>query len=798
MRKLTTIIALAALTAACSQDPTDGAGVAAGEILPVEFTLDGSISRADTDETTDFTTSTDLQFTLASTTASATEATSTAAYTYDPTALTLTKADNSTGLYAVANGTYTLLIASPAGSFKQVGTTTTYAHEITRYSDNPYDILHIYDRSLYVDGVVAKENSSTTSYYEFPLGDIRLYDKRSKVKFNFRANPDGEDTRQVNDIYLADVYPSGYYCPISDTIILYDGVTPETVRHFSAFTQETNNTPITYSKGADYVTAATTEDDDFIYFVASDYSDKTLGIQYPTLVIALPDGENSRNTYVPLDINMEAMKYYTYDITISSVSLSVTVTSSSDWDDGGSIGGTVDVIAKYTINTQTGVIEWEIGGDSTEVNDPDPVDPDPVTLEVDFTADESSNCYLLNPASDGSSVYYIPVKRIDEYWDDTDYINDAYENTNITSLGTNWEALMCWHDFSGSSAAPINDVVIERSTAPDGTTPCVKVTIPKEMAQKENHCNIGYLVRTIDKQKVLWSWHLWITDYNPYDTTPTADNTKATDTNGDPCVYTVEGGELHRYDNTYFKTGGVYVDKLIMDRDIGARSADFEGHGAVKTAPITKPGAFYYQYGRKDPFPALSIGVNGYYHQIGYNLTNQVTMQTSVNNPTVMHTNSYANNWCSEFDSTSIIWNDVKITNKDYDEDKSIFDPSPQGFRVPINGTWTGFTGSTATNELANPDNYTFPLMNYDSKGNLELPYDRTYKGFAYYPATGSSRSWSATSYYISGSATNGYHRSATPSAAWWGYTMAQSSTGVTVQSSNSRGYSWPVRAIQE
>ncbi|MFR9597291.1 MAG: hypothetical protein SNH79_06930, partial [Rikenellaceae bacterium] len=69
------------------------------------------------------------------------------------------------------------------------------------------------------------------------------------------------------------------------------------------------------------------------------------------------------------------------------------------------------------------------------------------------------------------------------------------------------------------------------------------------------------------KSTILWTWHIWITDYNPDEIAKQNENPTLTATNS---KYTATGveGELHRYSSTMW-TSGVLVGKFIMDRNIG-------------------------------------------------------------------------------------------------------------------------------------------------------------------------------------------------------------------------------------
>jgi hypothetical protein len=174
---------------------------------------------------------------------------------------------------------------------------------------------------------------------------------------------------------------------------------------------------------------------------------------------------------------------------------------------------------------------------------------------------------------------------------------------------------------------------------------------------------------------ILWSWHLWVTNYEPdkYDGSgwTTLGN------------YTVPGGQVQSYDGAMWQSGGALYGKVMMDRDLGSIADSYSA--AVSTAATkTSRGQLYYQFGRKDPFPAAGLSTIP-------RVPGPVTIATSVNNPTTWYT--YIGNWTSDADGTDYLWNDpnVLLTSGA----KSIYDPCPIGWRLPLDGTWNDF--STAT-----------------------------------------------------------------------------------------------------
>ncbi len=397
---------------------------------------------------------------------------------------------------------------------------------------------------------------------------------------------------------------------------------------------------------------------------------------------------------------------------------------------------------------------------------------------VDLRTESSSNCYILNPSTTNDRTYIIPIEeRIVDFW--TNYAGSSYKTISLTSTD-DWEYEVLWYDCDSDPIDGESALTIAQFPESD-LGEALQITIPQSYT---NYGNIVVAVKSKNSGSVgsiLWSWHLWLTDYNPDSRTHSA---------GDAGAYLVDGGAIHRYDGTIWETG-VYADKFIMDRNLGARNAtDYAGSGK---------GALYYQWGSKNPIPGTGANFTDGYS--GTTSTSPIltgtsdgeTFATVTQNPTTHYfindsgdgDNGY--NWCCEDVSLSAdycFWNDYQCsTTSDYTT-KSIFDPSPFGWMLPINGTWVDFTtGSTSVDGTT-----TYPNFPWGT-------YSRTYLEFAYYPASGCRSNASGE---LGNVGSSGYSWSATPSSSTYGYFLYFLSTNVYPAYSNYRSYGRPVRPIQE
>jgi hypothetical protein len=221
---------------------------------------------------------------------------------------------------------------------------------------------------------------------------------------------------------------------------------------------------------------------------------------------------------------------------------------------------------------------------------------------------------------------------------------------------------------------------------------------------------------------ILWSWHIWVTDYNP-DSSPVL--------NG----------------NVYNHNGFTW-----MDRNLGATTAT--------PANVNTLGLLY-QWGRKDPFPGPSNYKdipNGSYNSLPiYNASGTLLTEgtptggTGINSVAVSVVNNLNNSilhpmtfYCCVNPNESVTTRDWYTNTNDhtYQNDalwgssdptaatlgsKTIFDPCPPGWRVPawINNTspWKDFTVDT------------FPWSNY---GRIYTATDTFYPAAGYrYSTTG-------------------------------------------------------------
>ena len=252
----------------------------------------------------------------------------------------------------------------------------------------------------------------------------------------------------------------------------------------------------------------------------------------------------------------------------------------------------------------------------------------------------TANCLILDPT--GANVGKIDVvNNINIFWSNPD-VGDA---ANVLDKKSEWVAEVIWQDINSRAINFCNangDVVSGDTYEGKGNQPLYI----KAVGGKKGNVVVGVKKKGAGNDAYLWSWHLWITE--------------------EPKLI-----------------GG------FMDRNLGAMSAT--------PSDGDKTYGLYYQFGRKDPFTddIDRYDING--TSIGKTTVaaGKVTFAKAMQTPAVfyyIYSGTPDNNWSSPNNYTSKKWND--ITGSD---GKSLFDPSPEGWRLPSKEEYSSFTESTFT-----------------------------------------------------------------------------------------------------
>ena len=233
---------------------------------------------------------------------------------------------------------------------------------------------------------------------------------------------------------------------------------------------------------------------------------------------------------------------------------------------------------------------------------------------INLSAEGTANSYIINKAG-------------------TYKINGSVKGNSMESVGKPVSASAIWETFNTSTVPSVGDVIRD-------------VSFSNGFVQFSSTGTKGNALIAVkdSENKVLWSWHIWVTDYNP--------------------------------DSNYcrYLTGAI-----MMDRDLGALSS--------KPEDSFLTNGLLYQWGRKDPFLnyAGCTGPKESHDWFKAKSSTDVedvvetsrttgTIDYSIQNPSVIIQGKGA----SEMD-----WLFYERDNSLWQTNKTKYDPCPPGWRVP-------------------------------------------------------------------------------------------------------------------
>lgn len=325
---------------------------------------------------------------------------------------------------------------------------------------------------------------------------------------------------------------------------------------------------------------------------------------------------------------------------------------------------------------------------------------------------ESANCYLIS----APGYYRIPLV----------YGNAIKNgNPNTDAYVSNAAAVMYpygyvhndWvlHRFLDHNDSPINSpyINIQNASKPatqasivwasDGESYNTQTDILKFSAQPIKYYNgVAFVEFEIVKEKIrngniviavknadgtiMWSWHLWFDHSDVLKTTSYKDHQgKIYDFPKRPLgfMYTVWSGTSYTQDRQVRITieqnvGNMQKQKAQM---IISQRPNYYGQRKIRGT--------YYQFGRKDAFPPQRAAYKYHYDiwgnddrpTIGETIKSPFTFYSDGSHDQYLH-QPYMNLWSTHYNTDHD--RDAKVT-------KTIYDPSPAGFKVPGGRAFTGF-----------------------------------------------------------------------------------------------------------
>ncbi|TCO88194.1 hypothetical protein EV202_12778, partial [Bacteroides heparinolyticus] len=297
---------------------------------------------------------------------------------------------------------------------------------------------------------------------------------------------------------------------------------------------------------------------------------------------------------------------------------------------------------------------------------------------------------------------------------------------------------------------------------------------------------------------ILWSWHIWVTDYKPGTTTPDKEITNHQGVRYK--LMTVNLGWCDGDEKTYaertvqvrFKQTGTTAQQTITVKQ--------------KAHTFTELGnSTYYQWGRKDPFVGALENPDGSSNSINktwYDVSgathtderpatgsfpyNNACITSGITRPNTFCTNTsmdnkYANLWSA---------NNTVYTANDNSVVKTIYDPCPAGYKMPPSNVYTGFTTTGGNTSNSSEFNVQGP---WNKGWNFYCNSSKTETVF--FPASGCRYFSSAVPYHMGRDA---YCWTAGPSSTYYGWNLGFASGFVNPLYSHHRSFGFGVRPCQE
>lgn len=373
-------------------------------------------------------------------------------------------------------------------------------------------------------------------------------------------------------------------------------------------------------------------------------------------------------------------------------------------------------------------------------------------------------------------------------------ITDPYIYNNANCTPNN--AVLVWQDEE--------NLVTNVALAPDGHSLTFEVG---SATIKQGNAIVA--VRDASN-RIMWSWHIWVTDYELGRDVRTVTNYQGIAYKMMPVNIGWCDGGITTYDArsvkvrfTQAETGATQVITIAQ-----------ASHSVVNSG--NQP---YFQFGRKDPMLAGLRNASGSTvdkgcYSDGYAFdksgTGKVAIGVSIQHPHIFYNygSSSPYDWCAT--SYYNLWSadNTVTTANDNVVVKTIYDPSPVGYHLPSSNAFTGFTynGSNASGSSYFGSRFNSPYTSttdftdnfgwkfYCNKMTGEGSYD-TAGGTIFFPASGYRYGSTGTARSVGSS---GYYWSAVPYSANGGRSLGFTSSGVYPLYYSGRTDGFAVRPVQE
>lgn len=450
-----------------------------------------------------------------------------------------------------------------------------------------------------------------------------------------------------------------------------------------------------------------------------------------------------------------------------------------------------DVKADVIYNLNITISNDGIADESNITNGYKPNNESTATAKIKLP--ENSNCYMIHPIGDriaDVTVYELPISRVNQYWTTVAGEPGTEADDHALTADSKWQVEVIWQDINTRAiefcdeygVSTEKDANGEVYSPGEGLNPfCFKLVNDSNTPGTQTYGNVLVGLKKLKSDGTpldgyCWSWHLWITDYNPDKATPydgsaqiwqtnneidlqgeyvsSSDYDKSfTNTSSSSLIYhRVHWGNVQHYNSLwdwYWETnpksanvwdnGGIYANKWIMDRNLGAISCNVGN----EYEPLDGWG-MYYQYGRKDPFSyKIVYDITGKQKKFNYE-------NPGVGSPQWNHINGqaanlseaimYPKNYYAKALADGVSWvNDGPHDNDWYSPTKdpmnpthekykkTLFDPCPPGWCVPSVAAFDFASYAFDPISETVPSNYTFGEEMSGTVRSTDFAYARYY-----------------------------------------------------------------------
>lgn len=399
---------------------------------------------------------------------------------------------------------------------------------------------------------------------------------------------------------------------------------------------------------------------------------------------------------------------------------------------------------------------------------------------VDLSASKgTANCYVV----DAPGTYKFPLVYGNGAIGGTNYkdhLGQQITSANIYDTYDTHDAIIVWQD--APKLIKPSSVKLTGNSGGRFTTMEFEVT-------KDDICQGNAVLAVRDHSGViLWSWHIWVTDYDMSTTVGTNAAIQITNREGyslkfaqKPLGWCDPSERVYRERKTEIRLRQVLEDG----------NTDTPGTCTVvidqESDRIQYPlRANYYQWGRKDPMPGYhpsftnyatqfydnydAVSGNTYTYEVHDAYYNNDEFWEAISHPNYFY--YYRHNWWSNSSATlyNDLWNRDGLTELTNSKTKkTIYDPCPPGFCMPTSKAYTGFT-RTGVNDGNAANWMKIGEFNGNSSENPPRPingwkFSRTGDGtgyFTYFPAfgcrataNGSVANYNSYGYYYTAEARN-------------------------------------------